>query len=109
MTLHEAFLHLQVACKRSFFLYPVDKPLLKRIDEILFQARATAPRAPSPTSPTSPRWKWGFRERPGSPREEKAEPKAAVIKKPEEPAWFTDRRFDGFPSRILPFLYLGNL
>lgn len=23
--------------------------------------------------------------------------------------WFTDKRFDGFPSRILPFLYLGNL
>ncbi|ORX36396.1 hypothetical protein BD324DRAFT_651636 [Kockovaella imperatae] len=23
--------------------------------------------------------------------------------------WFDDRRFDGFPSRILPFLYLGNL
>lgn len=23
--------------------------------------------------------------------------------------WFEDKRFDGFPSRILPFLYLGNL
>ena len=23
--------------------------------------------------------------------------------------WFEDTRFDGFPSRILPFLYLGNL
>lgn len=23
--------------------------------------------------------------------------------------WFDDKRFDGFPSRILPFLYLGNL
>ena len=23
--------------------------------------------------------------------------------------WFDDTRFDGFPSRILPFLYLGNL
>lgn len=23
--------------------------------------------------------------------------------------WFADKRFDGFPSRILPFLYLGNL
>jgi dual specificity MAP kinase phosphatase len=23
--------------------------------------------------------------------------------------WFNDKRFEGFPSRILPFLYLGNL
>jgi dual specificity MAP kinase phosphatase len=23
--------------------------------------------------------------------------------------WFMDKRFEGFPSRILPFLYLGNM
>jgi dual specificity MAP kinase phosphatase len=23
--------------------------------------------------------------------------------------WFEDKRFDGFPSRIMDFLYLGNL
>lgn len=28
---------------------------------------------------------------------------------PESRVWFDDKRFDGFPSRILPFLYLGNL
>jgi dual specificity MAP kinase phosphatase len=233
LTLPEAFLHLQVNSKRSFFLYPVDKPLLKRLDNKLQQDRRTArmrkaaaaaaekeqaakgagrttpvpeKNSASPASPSSSgtsRWKsWGFRSsssnsdktkdgdgRPerrtrkessssmasmssassatavadsgqSTPTTESAagngnrrwsresrgrdakskgpvpsnEPVAkqedAVVdaqggndperlNKPVEEElpqhvqdmklWFMDKRFEGFPSRILPFLYLGNM
>lgn len=43
-------------------------------------------------------------------------PRSSTVPTPERPiwgdhqAWFNDPRFDGsFPSRVLPFLYLGNL
>jgi dual specificity MAP kinase phosphatase len=147
ISLPEAYLHLQNTAQRSFFLYPNDKPFLKKID-----ARLTADRkakalrlvnssASVPTTPTSPignlsRWKsWtlglnkgestsatsttdkGSTSANGGKRltvqaarellasEEQGGSEAARKAK----VWFEDKRFDGFPSRILPFLYLGNL
>lgn len=159
-TLPEAYLHLQQNAKRSFFLYPTDRPLLHRIEARLMQERreraAKRPNGSSSeeTSPTtSPsRWKnWtgllrypssptspertdgrkreheegpGQRERsPERPQERETRdrgrgtpsrrtndaPAAPSQPAPESRVWFDDKRFDGFPSRILPFLYLGNL
>jgi len=142
ISLPEAYLHLQTTAHRSFFLYPGDKPLLKKIDARLAADRkAKALRlvrdAPAPAGPSLPvgnlsRWKsWtlglnkvelphaaksvdsstnGKRLTTQAARElleqdEQGGSEAALKAK----VWFEDKRFDGFPSRILPFLYLGNL
>ncbi|WVQ78690.1 hypothetical protein IAT38_000777 [Cryptococcus sp. DSM 104549] len=144
ISLPEAFLHLQIEAKRSFFLYPSDKPLLRKIDARLaadrrskavklVSATSVAPGAACPKEPeagarASPRWKsWGMGF--GGRREPQEAAKPAPGKSTVDVAkemleqqdnggsqaardakvWFDDRRFDGFPSRILPFLYLGNL
>lgn len=145
VSLPEAYLYLQLEAKRSFFLYPTDRPLLHRIEAKLAQERREkaiktartppggAAATPVPPSPTS-RWKpWGFMR--GSPvddkdklkerereREERntrsvdaarrlliEEGRGGTLSAQEARVWFEDKRFDGFPSRILPFLYLGNL
>lgn len=132
VSLPEAYLHLQTQAKRSFFLYPTDRPLLHRIEARLAQERrevaiktmrsngSASPQ--SPTSPSNSRWKsWGFMRRDDERSErtdrerdrERRAPVEAARRILQEPSpqciWFEDKRFDGFPSRILPFLYLGNL
>jgi dual specificity MAP kinase phosphatase len=148
LSLPEAYLYFQLEAKRSFFLYPTDRPLLHRIEARLAQdrrdramktARAVNNAAPTPapaSTPASPtsRWKpWGFIR--GSPVEDKDKLREREREREERNArsveaarrllieegcggsqvaqeariWFEDKRFDGFPSRILPFLYLGNL
>ena len=130
ISLPEAFLHLQLNAKRSFFLYPSDKPLLRRIDDRLSADRrakaiklvSSTPNS-SPSSALSTRWKaWGMGlgkhgDSPDSKKQivevarellvddEKGGSAAANAAR----LWFDDRRFDGFPSRVLPYLYLGNL
>ncbi|WVW79771.1 hypothetical protein I302_101741 [Kwoniella bestiolae CBS 10118] len=172
-SLPEAFLHLQNTAKRSFFLYPSDRPLLKKIDQRLSNDRRSkalkivntsmpqdvrmTPIRSGPTASgdsnsssnantntSSPRWKsWSlglpFTSSSSSapptptsasalPQKDNTAPAPAVatmdvardlldrshrpleVQRQEEmKVWFEDRRFDGFPSRILPFLYLGNL
>ncbi|WWC69001.1 uncharacterized protein I206_102937 [Kwoniella pini CBS 10737] len=165
-SLPEAYLHLQINSKRSFFLYPSDKPLLRKIDARLTQDRRskalkllshtdqplsltptpTAPSAstPAPTPSTaatavseentgggvSKRWKpWSIgmsfggsnnsttKEIPAKSASTVEVAKEMLIQQDSGPderlekmkVWFEDRRFDGFPSRILDFLYLGNL
>ncbi|WVQ94444.1 hypothetical protein IAU59_001523 [Kwoniella sp. CBS 9459] len=141
-SLSEAFLHLQLVAKRSFFLYPSDKPLLRKIDvKLAADRRAKAVKLVSNTSPhtnqtsessgkNSPRWRgWGlpFGGSNSSPTNAKSPAtintstvdvaKEMLVEQDnggsqvalESKVWFEDRRFDGFPSRILPFLYLGNL
>nr|XP_018264408.1 uncharacterized protein I303_02574 [Kwoniella dejecticola CBS 10117]OBR86566.1 hypothetical protein I303_02574 [Kwoniella dejecticola CBS 10117] len=161
-SLPEAFLHLQINSKRSFFLYPSDKPLLKKIDAKLTQDRrakalkllshTTQPLSltPTPTTPSTPgptpsvtatappdenttgvskRWKsWSIgmsfggsnastKEAPAKAASTVEVAKEMLIQQDSGPderlesmkVWFEDRRFDGFPSRILDFLYLGNL
>jgi dual specificity MAP kinase phosphatase len=146
ISLPEAFLHLQNQANRSFFLYPSDKPLLRKVDarltadrkakaEALVNSGSSRSGSNRPTSPSTPsgmsKWKsWGMGFGKGEAlavpsasasaqtptvevevakkmlvEEEKGGSDVAVRAK----GWFDDRRFDGFPSRILPFLYLGNL
>lgn len=148
VSLPEAFLHLQVNANRSFFLYPADKPLLRKVDARLAADRKakaikllSATNAGSVSSHTdsdgkqnpSPRWRpWGMNF--GVKREQGPSRTSAVggkerarstvevaremlaeqenggsVAAQEARSWFDDKRFDGFPSRILPFLYLGNL
>ncbi|OXG71453.1 hypothetical protein C349_07178 [Cryptococcus neoformans var. grubii Br795] len=149
ISLPEAFVHLQVNANRSFFLYPADKPLLRKVDARLAADRKakaikllSATNAGSASSHTdsdaklnnpSPRWRpWGMNF--GAKREqapnrtsatggkESAKSTAEIAREmlaeqenggsvaaQEARSWFDDKRFDGFPSRILPFLYLGNL
>jgi len=142
ISLPEAFLYLQNQGKRSFFLYPSDKPLLRMVDAKLADWRKsraeTTPkqnpstRSHSPTIPATPsgmtKWKsWGMGFGSGGSKGETAAPQATPkanvevgretgdgeMKEGAEASnakiWFEDKRFDGFPSRILPFLYLGNL
>ena len=131
VSLPESFLHLQLNAKRSFFLYPSDKPLLRKIDERLAadrRAKAIKLVSATPTSslcssPLSSRWKsWGLGlgKNGDSPDPKKQtievardllveEERGGSAAASDARVWFDDRRFDGFPSRILPFLYLGNL
>lgn len=146
VSLPEAYLHLQLVAKRSFFLYPTDKPLLHRIEARLAQERRdraitcvrgsngsasfSTPSSPSNAAPSSPasasRWKpWGFMRggsvtpatpQPETPRNVDAARRVLVDEghggsqaAQDCRIWFEDKRFDGFPSRILSFLYLGNL
>ena len=130
ISLPEAFLHLQLNAKRSFFLYPSDKPLLRKIDDKLSADRrakaiklVSATPNSSPSSGLSTRWKsWslGLGKNGDSPDSKKHTVEVAreLLMDDEKGGsaaataarlWFDDRRFDGFPSRILPYLYLGNL
>ncbi|KAH7097386.1 hypothetical protein BKA62DRAFT_744835 [Auriculariales sp. MPI-PUGE-AT-0066] len=175
-SLPEAYLELQCARMRSFFVYPQDLPLLRRVDQKL--ASLYPPNAISGSVPATiavkrereksrsreGRWTWGFGRSnsisissssatmpdsclsaspsppatptplfpplsssapntptplsspPGTPspqRRSRAATSAGSSKAPlvtNHHSWFNDPRFDGsFPSRVLPFLYLGNL
>jgi dual specificity MAP kinase phosphatase len=157
LALPEAYLELQVAKRRSFFVYASDVGVLKRIEQRVARERG-AMGAQAARSAAG----WGFVSvgeaarqaqtqartigyagRPGSnsvsvsrppahaqtmgPASVAAEsPLRAMVAGGGRPrattspmlpslfdghqAWFDDPRFDGsFPSRVLPFLYLGNL
>ncbi|KAG9052260.1 tyrosine/serine/threonine protein phosphatase pps1 [Serendipita sp. 407] len=188
MSLPEAYLELQIAKGRSFYVYPSDLDLLKRIESRLYTPSRSNPAKErgrgrdimnrgvtidssgsndAPNQPTGgfSKWKWstwGSRASfsiPAPPAEEdeapqsssgasamiipslsSSTPSASIIsgssgrmnaatngiggpkrraRASTSPmphvwtdhwAWFSDPRFDGsFPSRVLPFLYLGNL
>ncbi|CCA74119.1 related to protein tyrosine phosphatase PPS1 [Serendipita indica DSM 11827] len=186
MSLPEAYLELQIARGRSFYVYPTDLDLLKRAEARLYVPSRNAPKergrdrevtnnrnmtidgaggADNANQSTNgfSRWKWstwGSRASfsiPAPPPEEDEAPAsssntAAMVLSSSTPnsalvmnnssgalgsrgvsngtpkrrarastspmpqvwadhwAWFSDPRFDGsFPSRVLPFLYLGNL
>ena len=119
-TLPQAFLYLQNHRNRSFFVYPSDIDLLGRLEARLMalvheEHRSGAVETPVETSPPAAAL---FRTRfirAASP----AAPTISRINSYQQPTlhdkmiaapWFYNERFDGhFPSRILPFLYLGNL
>lgn len=195
MSLPDAYLELQIARGRSFYVYPGDLDLLKRAEARLYKAPRDVPKERGRdrevmartmsidgsssgiiTDPSNPsgngnnsngggfsKWKWstwGSRASfsiPSPPPEEEeaaqstssasammipmlssstpnasllfAQSSGAANGKMGAPrrrarastspmphvwadhwAWFSDPRFDGsFPSRVLPFLYLGNL
>jgi dual specificity MAP kinase phosphatase len=175
MSLPDAYLELQIARGRSFYVYPSDMELLKKAEARLYSAsrelakdrgrdreissrRATvnaqsAVDTPSQLNSNLSKWKWstwGSRTSfsiPVPPPEEdehsqstsaasamllpmmssstpnsakvaggapRGRARASTSPMPQvwadHWAWFSDPRFDGsFPSRVLPFLYLGNL
>ncbi|KAJ7067448.1 hypothetical protein C8F01DRAFT_1121343 [Mycena amicta] len=162
LSLPEAYLELQVAKRRSFFVYPGELGLLRRVEGRLtikgqggevFGPTAGAGRAaasgmarrasatgevaaptpkpytgarppaksvsfaaaPAPSNgavsssvPTSPPMVVpNSQTRSGRPR---ARTSPWLPSFGDHQSWFNDPRFDGsFPSRVLPFLYLGNL
>jgi len=127
MSLPEAYLELQVAKKRSFFVYETDVRLLKSIEGKLARDRhARMPssrrflsgpaRTKSPNSEmNSSAMSASYEDSGSAPISSMRRPRASTS--PHLPSlvddhqvWFDDPRFDGsFPSRVLPFLYLGNL
>ncbi|EJD49550.1 hypothetical protein AURDEDRAFT_182705 [Auricularia subglabra TFB-10046 SS5] len=155
-SLPEAYLELQVARSRSFFVYQQDLPFLKRIEAKLvppamaIEQQRKREREKSRESDAASgkrershdRWGWSFSRAssvsisgsapasesgalfpplsssaPNSPapiavavqRRTRASTSAALPPAGHH-SWFNDPRFDGsFPSRVLPFLYLGNL
>ena len=137
ISLPEAYLHLQNTAQRSFFLYPNDRPFLKKVDAKLAADRKTKAlklvNSATSTSASSTasmgnlgRWKsWTLGLNKAEPRATGDTGKQHTIEAAREllaqeerggsdaylkaKVWFEDKRFDGFPSRILPFLYLGNL
>ncbi|KAJ7081890.1 hypothetical protein B0H15DRAFT_853971 [Mycena belliarum] len=168
LSLPEAYLELQVAKRRSFFVYPGELGLLRRVEarigggEVFAPARGLGRRmsgaaigstgslgsasgagmasaaaaaaasstnhdapAASPTPYSRPSAKSvsfapgtlvtppivtsqdGTVTRAGRPR---ARTSPWLPSFGDHQSWFNDPRFDGsFPSRVLPFLYLGNL
>ncbi|CAE6429245.1 unnamed protein product [Rhizoctonia solani] len=145
ISLPEAYIDLQCTRRRSFFVYPSDVGVLRRVEGRL----GVEGRTDREEGSAAGRWRWGTagtwrsgsvssansflnRDRPGSrgSTPEVASPppppaaavsgqrrtRARALTSPLLPAivdhqtWFNDGRFDGsFPSRVLPFLYLGNL
>ncbi|KAF7325449.1 hypothetical protein MKEN_00393200 [Mycena kentingensis (nom. inval.)] len=167
LSLPEAYLELQVAKKRSFFVYPGEVGLLRRVetkvrggDPPTFGRAAAGSGmvrrastsgngngindvvvvAPTPKPPNSqPRSRpsaksVSFAASPSPPPIAISSSVPSSVPSPPQPqqqtrtgrpraktspwlpsfgdhqSWFNDPRFDGsFPSRVLPFLYLGNL
>lgn len=160
LSLPEAYLELQVAKRRSFFVYQTEVGLLKKVEARLGVANGHGrPRCYTYGSRDIPRVRVGLARHsatepsPGSgsylrpliltsspshfpgirngtsPAVQSAttmpdglgvqvapqtlrRPRASTLPTfiPDHQSWFDDARFDGsFPSRVLPFLYLGNL
>ncbi|EIW69112.1 hypothetical protein TREMEDRAFT_44314 [Tremella mesenterica DSM 1558] len=130
--LPEAYLYLQNVANRSFFLYPTDKPLLRKIDDRLKSDRrtklirlsmesqiSTGEKTNSPNSLARwKQWSLGLSPSPTKNQIPNSSPNSPIrtnfsqmtpLKLSHSHVWFHDPRFDCFPSRILPFLYLGNL
>ncbi|CEG78200.1 hypothetical protein RMATCC62417_12840 [Rhizopus microsporus] len=116
LSLPEAYLYLQE--RRSFFVYAADLPVLRRIEQLLKD---------EPTEPVPKRRRSEAYENMRHLSIEDSSPhstpctvvtgqcvqKTQLSPTPEElqeHPWMFSPRFEGsFPSRILPFLYLGNL
>ncbi|KAF8525877.1 hypothetical protein BU17DRAFT_40942 [Hysterangium stoloniferum] len=138
-SLPEAYLELQVGRGRSFFVQAWDLGVLRRIEGRYYagggaareRERAGRERwgwgalmgrsssssiSSSNNTTTSPALSTSIPSTPITPPEQQLQRRARSQTSPLLPAlvdhqsWFNDERFDGsFPSRVLPFLYLGNL
>jgi protein-tyrosine phosphatase len=120
-SLPQAYLHLQNECQRSFFVYPADVMLLSRIETriqaVIAEERRAANAAMEVDPPESPapsgllRGRFGRSASPACvPRPVSVPVAQSHTEKMIAAPFFYNERFDGhFPSRILPFLYLGNL
>ncbi|KAI0342585.1 hypothetical protein BDW22DRAFT_1330430 [Trametopsis cervina] len=134
LSLPEAYLELQLEKRRSFFVYQGELTSLRRVEARLERDRmvdlgsgygpgvgvvtrtgrpaAASVSFASTSAPTS------FLASPRPADALAKRPRASTLPPPpsmgtvvsDHQLWFNDARFDGsFPSRVLPFLYLGNL
>ncbi|THG96393.1 hypothetical protein EW026_g5436 [Hermanssonia centrifuga] len=136
LSLPEAYLELQNEKRRSFFVYPNELTPMKRIEARLERDRSSVPGTTKHGRPAATSVSFaqgpaqcgflassgmGTTEHPLSssvPKDTMPEMikrrRATTLPQLSTPSdhqiWFNDPRFDGsFPSRVLPFLYLGNL
>ena len=127
----EAYLYLQHQAERSFFVYPADVATLTKIEQRVAhvihrsddereQLRRAAEKESSPMERSDSGYVEDGNEGPGpgpawavkAVKAERALPALPQVKlsTPVDQPWFYSDSFEGhFPSRILPFLYLGNL
>jgi dual specificity MAP kinase phosphatase len=110
LRLPQAYLRLQKI--RSFFVYPNDVTTLLTIEKRIWERKkieqklSSSPSSPSTSSSSSPS---------SSSQSSASPPPSLSSSQPETEnyenfPWFFSPFFEGsFPSRILPFLYLGNL
>ncbi|GAA5948555.1 hypothetical protein JCM3765_004923 [Sporobolomyces pararoseus] len=124
----EAYLYLQEECERSFYVYPTDKETIlkleQRVKDILAREdeeedRAiewhNSQRSAGAESVGMERSDSGFvdsTEDPASGNKPISIPERTEMRlsSPTLDPWFFGQTFEGhFPSRILPYLYLGNL
>ncbi|KAJ9125148.1 hypothetical protein QFC22_000102 [Naganishia vaughanmartiniae] len=113
LSLKEAYLHLQLTCKRSFFVYQFDVPFLSVIERKL-AARNVAFKNCAVVRPSSPLSKWktfGLSSSKSAVLEKKSDTHPAdssVVNAAD--SWINSDKFDGsLPSRILHHVYLGNI
>jgi len=137
-SLPEGYLELQVGRGRSFFVQAWDLGVLRRIEGRYYagcgaarereragrerwgwgalMGRSSSSSISSSNNTTSPALSTSIPSTTITPPEQQLQRRARSQTSPLLPAlvdhqsWFNDERFDGsFPSRVLPFLYLGNL
>lgn len=125
-TLPQAYLHLQNTCQRSFFVYPADVAFLGKLESRLAvlvaeERRAAAledeadPPSPNSSMPSLLRHRFSRSASPATValpnnNNSKTPGHMSALDRCLAAPWFYSDRFDGhFPSRILPFLYLGNI
>ncbi|MBW0520546.1 hypothetical protein O181_060261 [Austropuccinia psidii MF-1] len=114
-SLPEAYLYLQNQKNRSFFVYPADYLLLQQIETKIHHELQDQKRYPihknsidessNRSSFLRGRVPFGL-----SSTSNSKNLSCSRLSSTRQFPWFYDQRFDGhFPSRILPFVYLGNL
>jgi len=132
VSLPEAYLEMQITNRRSFFVYQSEVAFLKRVEGRLGVANISlrsryqfgdiqrgvvgqAGDYPAPRNNAH-----GHRPHALTINYGSSTPTTRQLRRPrantlpsfisDHQTWFDDTRFDGsFPSRVLPFLYLGNL
>lgn len=128
LSLPEAYLELQIEKRRSFFVYPTEVAPMKRVEARLERDRVLAAPPSQTRHGRPPAMSMSFAAGSvhggasffgpdgfGSTSGVVGRPRANTLPPPlanlgGHYVWFNDPRFDGsFPSRVLPFLYLGNL
>ncbi|GAA6007718.1 hypothetical protein JCM11491_003939 [Sporobolomyces phaffii] len=122
----EAYIYLQEDCERSFFVYPADREtvlkLEHRVSDILAREDEEEDRAIEwhnhrrVESAGMERSDSGFVDSTEDPASAENKPISLPervemrLSSPSLDPWFFGQTFEGhFPSRILPYLYLGNL
>ncbi|KAL8283972.1 hypothetical protein RQP46_005085 [Phenoliferia psychrophenolica] len=114
-TLPEAYLFLQEDCGRSFFVYPHDVPLLQKIEKRVVEIVRRQVEDGAKGGEGMERSDSGFEEGDANAvnnvvKRKKPQSLPLVAATSMDAPWFFADTFDGhFPSRILSFLYLGNL